>query len=254
MGAWRGGECPGLRGCTSVAVSGCVAAFVQVVARFPWRMVARGSRCAGRLNSDQMPFCRVRIATMKHSRGHGYSALSMTVVEVSAGTGGAAWSDLMTPYSDRCERAAWIACDVVLVRGRVLTGVVAERRRLGAAVDSDAGYRAISVGGRPASGPPASGTEPRWVGPPRAGWRPARAIVRAGGQDSRGVRRRVEWACRRCVRGLDVDPEPPGSLGEPPRSRLLDIMWIIGETANWDNAARTRRPGLDALVAHRRAG
>ena len=174
---------------------------------------------AGRWISGSLGVNRRRTSGIaKPSRGHGYSSLSMTVVEVSAGTGGAAWSDLMTQYSDRCECAARIAYAMsCLCAGAFSPGVVAERRRLGDAADSDARYRAMSVGGRPASGPPVSGTEPRWVGRraqvdvPPAQLCTREARIRAG-----SVGPRV-WAGAACASWTApvADQDPPGSRGEP---------------------------------------
>ncbi|BCN63991.1 hypothetical protein RE9431_24460 [Prescottella equi] len=137
---------------------------------------------------------------------------------MSAGTGGAAWSDLMTQYSDRYECAARIAYAMsCLCAGAFSPGVVAERRRLGDAADSDARYRAMSVGGRPASGPPVSGTDPRWVGRraqvdvPPAQLCTREARIRAG-----SVGPRV-WAGAACASWTTpaADQDPPGSRGEP---------------------------------------
>lgn len=124
---------------------------------------------------------------------------------------------------DTVQRPARVRCadcarDVVLVHGRVLTGVLAERRRLGDAVDPDARYRAMSVGGRPASGPPVSGTEPRWVGrrtqvdvpPAQLYTREARICAGSviGSSGCAGV------GCA-CWPTPAADQDPPGSRGEP---------------------------------------
>lgn len=175
---------------------------------------------AGRWISGSLGVNRRRTSGIaKPSRGHGYSSLSMTVVEVYAGTGGAAWSDLMTRYSDRCECAARIAYAMsCLCTGAFSPGVVAERRRLGDVADPDARYRAMSVGGRPASGPPVSGTEPRWVGrraqvdvpPAQLYTREARICAGSviGSSGCAGV------GCA-CWPTPAADQDPPGSRGEP---------------------------------------
>lgn len=160
---------------------------------------------------------------------------------------------------DTVQRPVRVRCadcvrDVVLVRGRILTGcrrraqASGRRRRLGRAR-----YRAMSVGGRPASGPPVSGTE-------RGGWaarrltsRPrSRARGRPG--SARGPSSgRVGGPALRAHAGPHWLPSRihPASVGSP-ESRLLDIMWIIGETGSWDNAARISRmspPGFTILPA-----
>lgn len=124
---------------------------------------------------------------------------------------------------DTVQRPVRVRCadcvrDVVLVRGRVLAGcrrraqASGRRRRLGRAR-----YRAMSVGGRPASGPPVSGTDPRWVGcraqvdVPPAQLCTREARIRAG---SVGPRVWVGAACASWTTPA-ADQDPPGSRGEP---------------------------------------
>lgn len=159
---------------------------------------------------------------------------------------------------DTVQRPVRMRCadcvrDVGLCAGAFSPGVVAERRRLGDAADSDARYRAMSVGGRPASGPPVSGTEPRWVGRRAQVDVPPAQLCTREARIARGPSDRVCGPTLRAQAGPHWLPIRihPASVGSP-ESRLLDIMWIIGETGSWDNAARISRmspPGFTILPA-----
>ena len=145
---------------------------------------------------------------------------------------------------DTVQRPMRVRCadcvrDVVLVRGRVLTGcrrraqASGRRRRLGCAISGHERRWPSGVG--------AAGERHRrrggWAAARRLTSRP-RSCARGRPGSARGPPDRVCGPVLRAQAGphrlpIRIHPAPVGS----PRSRLLDIMWIIGETGSWDNAA-----------------
>lgn len=151
---------------------------------------------------------------------------------------------------DTVQRPVRVRCadcvrDVVLVRGRVLAGcrrraqASGRRRRLGRAR-----YRAMSVGGRPASGPPVSGTDPRLTSRPRSCARGRPGSPRGPSDRACGPALRAQAGPHRLP--IRIHPAPVGSS----ESRLLDIMWIIGETGSWGSTPSAGRSPAVPVATH----